>query len=455
MTRPRAGERVSVSNCVIDSVRPAEVDADHIASAALEAPSAGDELATWALPVSGWVVGRHAPAKQVHVTHGTARWALPVHDHRGDVADHDPGRGWARHAGFSGAINLLRLPPRFELALTAELDDGTECRLGTVAGHRGALRSAHDPELQPLIVTTLGRTGSTWLIHLLASHPAVTAYRPFSFEPRAATYWIDILTSLADPASFTQQVEGQVHYPGPWWLGSGTRMTSEVLPDEELSRWLGSEHVADLAAFAQQRIDAMYMRVAALGADQPDYFAEKCLPESNVPQLMHELYPEGREIFLVRDFRDMLCSIRSFNEKRGFAAFGFDGPGAEEPYLLETLAPSVKNLLDEWRNRADTAQLVRYEDLILNPAHTLRGVLGQAGLDASEGRVEDMLARAAEQVPGMTAHRTASDGPQASVGRWRRDLEPRLQELCDEAFADALAGFGYEPARAGGGAGWR
>jgi hypothetical protein len=426
------------------------VNADLVASVALETPSPGDELATWALPVSGWVVGRRARAKQVRVTHGSARWVLPVHDHRADVADDDPGREWARHAGFSGAINLLRLPPRFELDVTAELDDGVECPLATVAGHRAALRSGYDPELQPLFVTTLGRTGSTWLIHLLASHPAVTAYRPFSFEPRAATYWIDILTSLAEPASYTQQVEGQVHYSGPpWWLGSGTRMTSELLPDEELSRWLGSEHVADFAAFAQQRIDAVYLRVAALGADQPGYFAEKCLPESNVPQLIHELYPEGREIFLVRDFRDMLCSIRSFNEKRGLAAFGFDGPGAEESYVLEALAPSVKNLLDEWRNREDTAQLVRYEDLILNPAQTLRGVLAQAGLDSSEGRVEEMLGRAAEPVPGMTVHRTTSGGPQASVGRWRRDLEPQLRELCDEAFAEALTGFGYEPVRAG------
>ena len=47
----------------------------------------------------------------------------------------------------------------------------------------------------------------------------------------------------------------------------------------------------------------------------------------------------------MRDFRDMLCSIRSFNEKRGSAAFGLDGPGAEESYVLDVLAPSVENLL--------------------------------------------------------------------------------------------------------------
>jgi hypothetical protein len=299
-----------------------------------------------------------------------------------------------------------------------------------------------------LIVTTLGRTGSTWLIHLLACHPAVTAYRPFSFEPRAATYWIDILTSLADPASYTQQVEGEVHYPSPWWLGSGTRMTSELLPDDELARWLGSEHVADLAAFAQQRIDAVYTRVAALDQDdpEPEFFAEKCLPESNVPQLLHELYPDGREIFLVRDFRDMLCSIRAFNEKRGSDAFGFGGNGGEEAYVLDMLAPSVENMLTEWRKRADDAYLVRYEDLINDPQPTLRRLLDHAGLAASDDLVASMLARAAEPVPGMSVHMTAGK-QQASIGRWRRELDPHLQGVCAEAFAGPLAEFGYETTR--------
>ena len=443
MTRQSARPAIATNLCEIDKVRAAPGEGTAVLSAAVEAPHDGDGLPTWTLPVSGWVVGHESRGRHVRVTQRDAVWDMPLHDRRPDVGDRHRDVEWARYAGFSGAVNTLRLPPRFELELTAELEDGTRTPLGTIAGRRAPLRSSYDPELRPLIVTTLGRTGSTWLIHLLSGHPAVTAYRPFSFEPRAVTYWIDVLTSLSEPASYTQQVEGEVHYPRPWWLGSGTRMTSEVLPDEELARWLGSEHVADLAAFAQQRLDAVYLRIGALAGDRPEFFTEKCLPESNVPQLVGELYPDGREIFLVRDFRDMLCSIRAFNEKRGSAAFGLDETSTDEAYVLDVLAPSVKNLLHDWRDRADTAHLVRYEDLVMNPADTLRGILEQAGLEASGERVDDMLARAAVPIPGMDMHRTAGQGAAESVGRWQRDLEPQLQAVCDEAFSEALAEFGY------------
>ena len=431
----------SSSLCTIDDVLPGESSAAARA-AELETPRRGDRRETWAVAVTGCVVGRRGPAAQVRVAGGDVWWKLPVHDRRPDVAAAHPDQSWAWNAGFSGTVNTLRLPPQFELDVTAQLDGG-DMRIATIAGHRELLRSAYDPELRPLIVTTLGRTGSTWLIHLLGAHPGVVAYRPFSFEPRAATYWIDIVASLSEPASYTQQVEGDVQHPLPWWLGAGPRMTSEVLPDPELARWLGSEHIADLAAFGQQRIDAVYRQIAALEHEQPEFFAEKCLPEQNVPQLLRELYPDAREIFLVRDFRDMLCSIRSFNRKRGSSAFGLDDENAES-YVRDELASSVASLLHEWRSRADTAHLVRYEDLITKPEATLRGALEYAGLDSSGDRVGEVLAKASHEIPGMADHATAAGGPAASIGRWRDELAPELRSACDAAFAEALAEFGYE-----------
>jgi hypothetical protein len=435
--------KTATSHCEITAVEVSRADAQ-LVQAEVETPSAGLRSETWALPISGWAVGRSSPAVHAKVASGEVpAWELPVHDRRPDIEAQHPDSEWARYAGFSGAVSALRLRPEFELAVSVQLEDGARSRVASIRGRRARLRSSYEPELQPLMVTTLGRTGSTWLVHLLGTHPRVVAYRPFSFEPRAATYWIDVLTSLSEPASYTQQVDAEIDYPRPWWLGSGIRMTSERLPDEALSRWLGSESVDQLAAFAHERIDAFYLQVAITAErERPSFFAEKCLPDNNVPQLLWELYEDAREVFLVRDFRDMVCSIRSFNDKRGSPAFGAAGADTEASYVRETLGPSVARLLDEWRARRDRAHLVRYEELVAHPSRTVAGVLAYLGLDSSTEVVDAMLARAGEEMPAMGDHRTAAS-VQASVGRWREELPDELRALCEEVFGSALDEFGY------------
>jgi hypothetical protein len=437
-----SGGETDTTLCEVADVKVAQTDAGVVASD-VETPRAGQRTATWALPITGWAVGDGSPADRVAVTHrGEPMWWLPVHDRRPDVAASHPDSSWARYAGFSGAVGCLRLPLEFELGLTAHMRDGAQAKIASISGSRAPLRSGYEPQLQPFMVTTLGRTGSTWLVHLLAAHPSIAAYRPFSFEPRAATYWVDVLTSLSEPASYTQQVDGEIEYPAPWWLGSGTRMTSESMPDEPLSRWLGSDNLEEIAAFVQQRLDAVYLNIAALSADRPAFFAEKFLPENNVPQLLRELYPDAVEVFLVRDFRDMVCSIRSFNEKRGREGFGADGSGDDEAYVREALAPSVARLLDEWRARRDRAHLVRYEDLIDDPRSAVADMLAFSGLEDSPALVDSIVAGADQEIPGMANHRTASSS-RASVGRWREELPGEMVQLCEQAFEPALEEFGY------------
>jgi hypothetical protein len=43
----------------------------------------------------------------------------------------------------------------------------------------------------------------------------------------------------------------------------------------------------------------------------------------------------------------------------------------------------------------------------------------------------------------MRKHKTSPD-PESSIGRWRYELDPSLQAICQEAFGDVLKEFGYE-----------
>ena len=144
----------------------------------------------------------------------------------------------------------------------------------------------------------------------------------------------------------------------------------------------------------------------------------------------------------MRDFRDMVCSIRSFNENRGREGFCAGGSGGDEAYVREVLAPSVARRLEEWRARSDRAHLVRYEDLSDDPRSAVPDMLAFAGLDDTPALVDSILGEAGQEIPGMADHRTAASS-RASVGRWREELPREVAQLCEQAFGPALEEFGY------------
>ena len=91
-----------------------------------------------------------------------------------------------------------------------------------------------------------------------------------------------------------------------------------------------------------------------------------------IPVLMWELYPSAKEIFLVRDFRDMACSILAFDRKRGFAGFGRpDGAATRSTCAMELREMALDLRKQLGHDRRDRAHLVRYEDLVLRPIETV------------------------------------------------------------------------------------
>ena len=131
------------------------------------------------------------------------------------------------------------------------------------------------------------------------------AYLPFRYEARVSSYWFDAFQALAQPSSYRQSIDPEL-CEGAWWLGDQRRSPFPLSPIEpEMTDWLGSENLRSVAAACQERIDAFYCRVARNEGRDARYFVEKRWPDPLMPRLTAELYPEGREIILVRDFRDM------------------------------------------------------------------------------------------------------------------------------------------------------
>jgi Sulfotransferase family len=413
-----------------------------LAGGAIDRPAAGDERADWALDVRGWAVAQDGPVAAVRAVHdGTVLWEVPLAVDRPQRAAEHPQAG-SDTVGFYAVQGVLGLPPRHELEVRAVLRDGKDAPIGSIVAERAPLRTGFEPRRQPILITTFGRTGSMLLMRLLVSHPDVLSYKPHRFEQRIASYWIDALLTFADPTSYLRGVAPQAGVDDPmWWLGNAAPMPWP-LRDEEVQEWLGGEAVEQLAAVAQERIDALYERIAAdLGATDERFFAEKS--NLRVSCVGTELYPDGRELFLVRDFRDMVASVFAFNRKRGVSGFGRAKAGSDMEYV-ERLGRWVASLARAWEQRRDRSHLVRYEELVREPERALDSLLRYAGIDARPETIGTMLDGLSDDMPELREHKTTAS-PQSSIGRWRADLDPEVAAACERAFGPALALFGYEP----------
>lgn len=414
---------------------------EHLLGFHLDAPTAGSANDAYGFDLRGWVLGRGPRVTAIELKDGQRLLRrVPASIPRPALANDYPDAGDTSTAGFFTTVNSLNLDQEFEVLVRARLEDKTRVNMATLRGRREPLRTGFEPSIDPLMVTTLGRTGSTILMKVLSTHPEVVSYRPFEHEPRAASYWLGVMSTLTDPASYRRQINPEGAMEGAWWVGATPPFPRRV-GDAWLTRLLDVDAVQEIAAFSQSRIEALYKEVAA-AAGLPDarYFAEKYRAD-RIPKITWELYPGAREVILVRDFRDMVASMFAYNEKRGREGFHRDRFEDDAQYVVQEIKGGVTALAAAWAARRDRAHLVRYEDLVLRPEETIAALLEYLGLeggDHASAMAEALFARE----PETEWHRTTPD-PRASIGRWKDDLGENARRACERALAPELQAFGY------------
>jgi hypothetical protein len=424
--------------------RVVSADHDDLAGAHITYPQPGSSERVYSLPIEGWVVPAHGPAREVEIHCGERLLlSVPAAIERPDIAALHPDLPWAGSGGFAVRLNAVTLPPRFRLTMSVPHGAGRRARLGTIEGERRPL-PMQDPTYQPLVVTTLGRSGSTWLTWLLGRHPEIADYRSFEYESKVGPYFAEVLAALTEPSGYYQPIRGEIDNRG-WWQGRERNWSlAWHTSHDSIDEWLGSDYVEGLIEFFAGRIDAMFGRLAqALGKEDATYVVEKMPPAYFGRQLLSELFPGMREVFLVRDFRDVACSIFAFGDKRGRRWYANQEVMTEEECIRRLLRDEALGLLEAWSERSEAAHLIRYEDLVLSPNDVLPGLFAYLGVDASAETVAQVVADGARLDPELEdAHRTSAPA-EASVGRWRRDLDPALARVCEEELQHVLTAFGY------------
>ena len=408
----------------------------------------------FSLKVAGWALGPRGRPRGIglvaaeHLADRTVRHdinATAPNVPRPDVMEQFPDIPAGKPCGFVTACSLLGLPCDFHVLVEARFEDGP-VTLAEIEGRRRPLRTGYEPAYAPILLKTLGRAGSTWMTHVIGAHPQAVAYRAFEYEPRMLDYWLEIVRLLTGPHAYAQSIAPDVR-DAPWWDGRARWLGPLSMKGEpEVERWVETESVDEFAAFAQQRVDTFYGRVAkSQEKSQTVRFVERAheRPEWVMAQ---ELYDDVRTVFLVRDPRDLLVSRLAFNRRTGQPQFGYDRAASPEEYVGGAMRAEVEEWMESWRRGRD-GLLVRYEDLMTNPETTLHDVFEHASLDSSPQVVTATLERARATKDERQARHKTSPGGTGSIGRWREDLSPALQNACTEAFGDALESLGYEPAR--------
>ena len=396
------------------------------------------------IEIGGWVVGKDRPITEVEFTLQVLNLPLqvaPINLQREDVERFLPQVKNSKNSGFYNYFSAIGLPPEFKILVNAiDCDREVIPIAGITIESKGDLKIKTDDLsfFQPILVSALPRSGTTWLIQLLIAHPAIIGYPHYPYELRAAGYWWHACRVLTMPSGLTG-----LSHPDLFWfdLQRISRNPSFSIFHSDIIDWFKDKYINRVLLHYKLVIDKFYKYLAkTYNKSNAIFFIEK----QSVPYyswLAWELYSKTREIFLVRDWRDVFCSILAFNSKRGTMRFGRELVDNDIAFA-HRLIQGISNIHQQFVMRSNRVLLVRYEDLVLNTSNELKRILDYIGVDSDSSTIK-MVMEQTHLLDPLLEQRRIGRSAHESIGRWKHDLSPEFQEKINFVFKDYLQLFGY------------
>ncbi|MDC0435345.1 sulfotransferase domain-containing protein, partial [bacterium] len=163
------------------------------------------------------------------------------------------------------------------------------------------------------------------------------------------------------------------------------------------------------------------------------FYAEK-VPHQ-VADSANELL-DARSIFLLRDPRDEMVSIKHFNKKRGFHSFGWVDTDTDITYAKKMCNNRIKFLHQMISFTTTNRQYkIRYEDLIRKGPDEVNKLSEWLGLKLDY--------RTATSDKKIKSRHMTSDSTASSVERWKTELCTEVKELFANELGEELTQLGY------------
>jgi hypothetical protein len=323
------------------------------------------------------------------------------------------------------------------------------------------------------------RSGSSWLLQLLADPLDVDLNAPLGFAPPQSPQQPPAAVPIDELlfASHLVPWDGEpVEVLGEWWPGSVIGY-SHGRPTYFLSDAYADVWRPQMRRLVLTRIAAVVDRARATlpGLPRQPQVAIKETPSGHGADRVMALLPRSRALLLIRDPRDVVDSLLHAFGPGGFMATQYGKAYATADERAEGAAWAARL----WAMSADVgaaalarhdpalARSVRYEDLLADTAGELASLLGWIGIERDPAAIAATVerrsfARAADSGdsrrirsarPGRwresLSEREAESGDlqrnrSARPGRWRETLSGREAEIVNRIAGERIERWGYE-----------
>jgi Sulfotransferase family len=198
------------------------------------------------------------------------------------------------------------------------------------------------------------------------------------------------------------------------------------------------------------RFDAQARERAEGGTTNPLVIVKE--PGSHIADLLVSMFAKSRMIFLLRDGRDV---VDSWLDAHRPGAWALD-EGAY-PVAHEGREALIRWQASVWSYRTGVVQrayqahdperriLVRYEDMLNDPARELGRICGRFGIEAAPPRLREIaVAHDYERVPSHEKG-ASKEIRAAEPGGWERHMTAAEQQAMYEVMGERLVEVGYLP----------
>jgi hypothetical protein len=217
-----------------------------------------------------------------------------------------------------------------------------------------------------------------------------------------------------------------------------------LLSDQYRDHWVRGVRDLIRARYEPQIADDMRLR----GIDDPLVVVKE--PAAHAADLLVEMFPASRLIFLLRDGRDVVDSWLDAYSDGAWAMQEGAYPLSDKGRI-----DFIRWQAEVWLARTKTMQevfaahdparrvLLRYEEMREDPAGAVGAVCDLLGIEADEGRLHEIgQASAFEHVPS-TEKGNGRFVRRAEPGGWRESMSAEEIAAMDEILGEKLVELGY------------